>query len=575
MQCQQPEQPGRVGAQRVVRPGQHGAQVGRRILVGELVQAALCPAQLVAYSGQRYPGLDRRARRDDGQREGQPGGALDDLVDRPGFGGHPPRPEPVAQQPPGLVAAEQVQRDRVRTLGGDQAGELVAAGDDDRAPGCAGQQRPDLLGVAGVVRDDQYPPAGEQAAVHVDLRGQLGRYPRRRATECLQEHPQRLARLHRRPGRVEAAQVDVELAVREPVPHLVCPVHGERGLTHPGGTGDRRDHDRGRLPAGGVQQRVKLCQLVGPAGEPPHVQRQQGRHGTRRRPGRYRCRLVVPAAQDRPVRPLELGNGIHAQLLGQPPADRGVAVQRPGPVAGRGQRPHQRGGQRLDQRVLAGQRGQRPGHRRPVAPAELQLRPGHRDGEAFLVQSLPYLGHPPAAEPGQRLATPAVQCRAQQPGTLLVGYPGRRGPVDQPAHPQQVDPLGVHVDRVATGTAVQRRRYPRRADLGEQPADPAEVRVQRAAHLRRCAGVPDPVDQRLHVDGPARVDEQRGQHAPALGGAEIQRPPAEPRLHRSEQPELDHRGTPIWTDDCASATITPSPPGPQESSKVPSMGREP
>ena len=39
-----------------------------------------------------------------------------------------------------------------------------------QAAGRAGQQRPDLLGVAGVVQHDQHPPAGEQAAVQRGLR---------------------------------------------------------------------------------------------------------------------------------------------------------------------------------------------------------------------------------------------------------------------------------------------------------------------------------------------------------------------------------------------------------------------
>jgi hypothetical protein len=60
------------------------------------------------------------------------------------------------------------------------AGSLVAAGDQDQAAGCAGQQRPDLRGVAGVVQDHQHPFAGQLAAVQRGLGVQVDRDPLRR-----------------------------------------------------------------------------------------------------------------------------------------------------------------------------------------------------------------------------------------------------------------------------------------------------------------------------------------------------------------------------------------------------------
>jgi len=61
----------------------------------------------------------------------------------------------------------------------------------------------------------------------------------------IEEQAQRLGRLHRRGGRVETAQVDVELAAGEPLGHLVAEPDGERGL--PGSRGAGEDHDRDRL----------------------------------------------------------------------------------------------------------------------------------------------------------------------------------------------------------------------------------------------------------------------------------------------------------------------------------------
>jgi hypothetical protein len=58
----------------------------------------------------------------------------------------------------------------VGACGGDQARKLVAAGDHDQAGGGAGKQRPDLLGVAGVVQQDEYPPASQPRTVQRRLR---------------------------------------------------------------------------------------------------------------------------------------------------------------------------------------------------------------------------------------------------------------------------------------------------------------------------------------------------------------------------------------------------------------------
>src|SRR5207302_1900261 len=81
----------------------------------------------------------------------------------------PAAAEAAGQQLTGPGLGEQVQVQRVRAFGGDQAGEVVAAGDDGQAPGRAGQQRPYLLGVSRVVQHYQDALASEQAAVESHL----------------------------------------------------------------------------------------------------------------------------------------------------------------------------------------------------------------------------------------------------------------------------------------------------------------------------------------------------------------------------------------------------------------------
>jgi hypothetical protein len=78
--------------------------------------------------------------------------------------------------------------------------------------------------------------------------------------------------------RVISPEVDIELAVGEPIADPVCPVHGQRGLADATGTRDRRDHHGRRLGVAGVQQRVELGELGGAPGEPVHVERELAGH---------------------------------------------------------------------------------------------------------------------------------------------------------------------------------------------------------------------------------------------------------------------------------------------------------
>jgi hypothetical protein len=248
MQPEQPEQAGRLGPQGAVGPGEHRAYVGGPVPVVERVQAAARLGQRVGQHGEGEAGPGGGAGGHDGQGQRKPGAGGNDLVDGSGLAGDPVRPEPPGQQPAGVGAGEWVQDDRPGAVG-DQPGQFVAAGHDDQAAGRAGQQRPDVVGVAGVVQHHQDPPPGQQAAVERGLRLGTHRDHLGGHAEGVQESADHVRPLPGRVAGVEAAQVDVELAVREVVADLVCPVQGQRALADAGHAGQRDDR-RGRRRIG-------------------------------------------------------------------------------------------------------------------------------------------------------------------------------------------------------------------------------------------------------------------------------------------------------------------------------------
>jgi hypothetical protein len=170
----------------------------------------------------------------------------------------------------GLRRREHVQRETPGAVAGDQPQEPVAAGHQHQAPGAGRQQRADLVGVAGVVQHHQQPPVGQQGPVHGGGLRLVGGDLLGSHAQGVQELGQRLDRAQGR-GRGVAAQVDVQLSVREPGAGPMGPAHRQGGLADTGGAGDGGDHHRGRLLVILVQQQVQLTQLVGTAGEPGDV----------------------------------------------------------------------------------------------------------------------------------------------------------------------------------------------------------------------------------------------------------------------------------------------------------------
>jgi hypothetical protein len=173
----------------VVRPGQHGAYVGGRVPSAERIEIGLVvgAAQLPGQVRERDGRVQHGPRGHDHERQRQRRAPGQDLVDRDRVVGEPVPAQPVPQHPGRLRGAEQVQRQRVRALRGDQPGQLVAAGHHDQAGGRSGQQRAYLFGVGGVVQHDQHPAVRQQAPVRADLGLQPGGHPAGRDVERLQE----------------------------------------------------------------------------------------------------------------------------------------------------------------------------------------------------------------------------------------------------------------------------------------------------------------------------------------------------------------------------------------------------
>jgi hypothetical protein len=168
----------------------------------------------------------------------------------------------------------------VSPLPGDQARQLAPAGHQHQAARAGRQQGPDLVGITGVVGDDQHPPVRQDTSVQRLLGADAGRDLLGRHLEGDEDITYHLRCSDRCPPRAEAPQVHIQLAVREPAAHPVSPVQGQRGLAHTRGPADSADDQRTAFrPLGanhGLQQAVQLMELGSPSDE--------GRDGRRQLP---------------------------------------------------------------------------------------------------------------------------------------------------------------------------------------------------------------------------------------------------------------------------------------------------
>jgi hypothetical protein len=171
---------------------------------------------------------------------------------------------------------------------------------------------------------------------------------------------------------------------------------------------------------------------------------------------------------------LQLGRGIGAQLLGEPPADPRVAVQRLGTVAGGGKGAHEHRGEGLDQGKLAGQLAKRADDRLGIAQPQFDPSPGHRRDHPLPLAPLALALEPRPRQAGERYAPPQARRLAKQRRPLR-----RRpvpGPFDEPAEPVQVDPVRVHVQQVGPAPVFEPGCRPTVPDGAEQRTpDPGDA----------------------------------------------------------------------------------------------------
>ena len=308
-----------------------------------------------------------------------------------------------------------------------------------------------------------------------------------------------------RVGGPEAAQVDIELPAGEPAGVLVRPVHGQRGLTHPGRPADRTSTE----PGGARGQRRQRAQFACPAGETGHRGRQHRRarpraagrappagrarwlrvprrlaaarcaalgHG---RCGRRRCRRPRPWARrsaasgsDCRMRwfsscrpgPGSTPSSSTSRLPGLP-----VGGQRRGLLSGPVQRQHQQLVHPLPQRLGGRQRGELGDHLAVTAQVQVGVDPRIPVRRAA---SRPAAAPPrPAAGTAHR---PAAG-RATAPAPRQAG--SMRSPTPRPA-PRRV-PAAWSSANCATSSSPRRTaiRYPAgRLTIRSYPAGPSVCR---------------------------------------------------------------------------------------------------
>ncbi|GAA1790145.1 hypothetical protein GCM10009682_10230 [Luedemannella flava] len=427
---------------------------------------------------------------------------------------------------------------------GHERRQAVAAGDDDAAGRCAGQQRPDLLHVGGVVEHQQDPPAGEHAAQQRGPFGDVLRHGRRLDAERPEKTAQHLPGRHG-PVRPVPAQVGVELAVGEPGGRPVRPVDRERGLARAGGARQRRDDDGGHAARPGTGgERVELGQLRRPPGELGDVAGQLSghRHDALQRAGPGADEL---AAQDRRVHGAQLLARLDAQLVNDATAGDRERVERLRRVSGQVQRPQQRRDQRLGQGMTRDRRAQDRHGLVVAADVELQARPrggrvdplaGQRDAGAV---------GPVAGDVGERVAAPQVERGTQRRRPRRRVEPGVAAGGDEATEPEQVHPVPVELQGVPTGLADDRgldAAGGRRG--GDDAAHARQVAVQSVTGLWWWIVPPDPFHEGLRRDRRTRVDQQCGENDAVFGRSGGHRLVVNADNHGPEQAKL-HRRFPI------------------------------
>ena len=157
MQAQEPEGPGRAGREGPVGPGEDGADLCGLLVGGQGIQAIVFEGQLIDQVGHAEMAVSCGAVRGDPQGQRQPAAQLGQPAGGGRVGGGPLVSGDPGDQGDGFAGREHVQGEALRAVAGDQAAEPVAAGDDGKAAGRPGQQRPDLLGAGSIIQARRAP----------------------------------------------------------------------------------------------------------------------------------------------------------------------------------------------------------------------------------------------------------------------------------------------------------------------------------------------------------------------------------------------------------------------------------
>ena len=165
VQAQQPESAGRRRGQVPVGPREHRPHPGPRISVSiQQVQPQLLICQLTGQVGQGHVRMRGGELSGYAQCQRQPRALRGQHLSRGGVGVDSPANQR-SQQGDRIGHWQQVQVQARGAVPGHQPCQRIAAGHQHATGRRARQQRPHLLGRAGVVQHHQYPPPGEHAPV--------------------------------------------------------------------------------------------------------------------------------------------------------------------------------------------------------------------------------------------------------------------------------------------------------------------------------------------------------------------------------------------------------------------------
>jgi hypothetical protein len=233
------------------------------------------------------------------------------------------------------------------------------------------------------------------------------------------------------------------------------------------------------------------------------------------------------------LEPLQPGRRVEAELVAEPVAVAGQGGERVGGTAGLGEG----GDQQLDGPLppwllgrddLEGGRGL--GH--SVQP-EQQLRPVLLGGQAELVEAQGLPAGEGRRELGVGRASPEGEGLVKQP-ERGHGRPGAAGLAEQGGETLGVDRLAGHLEQVAG-----RPGGDDRPGRSEGLAEPDDVGLQRVPGLPGRGLAEHPVDQPLHRDDVAAVEQERGQQGPLASSRHLDGPAGDPHLERPQDAELD------------------------------------